>query len=97
MRGFLKKFEDAMAAAAFAEAGEFETAKEIMRESQSFAEKIQSLRCGVVITIDNLTSMAITFAEAGEHETAIELLQEAENMLEEIKRNYQKFLTPVMS
>jgi thioredoxin-like negative regulator of GroEL len=32
MKGFSKKFEQIFMAAAFAEAGEFETAREIMRE-----------------------------------------------------------------
>jgi len=33
IKNFVEKFETAMVAAAFAEAGEFETAREIMRES----------------------------------------------------------------
>jgi hypothetical protein len=34
MKGFFKKFETAMVAAAFAEAGEFETARQIMNEDR---------------------------------------------------------------
>lgn len=34
LRRFLKGFEDDMTAAVFAEAGEFETAREILRESE---------------------------------------------------------------
>ncbi len=97
MKGFFKKFEDTMAAIAFAEAGEFETAKEILKEKQSSDNQIQHLRCGAVRTINNLTSMAMLFEKAGKHEIAVEILQEAENMLREIKKNYQKFLSPAMS
>jgi len=97
MKGLLKKFEDQMVAVAFAEAGEFETAKEILMEKQSLAEKIESLRCEVGITINDLTSMAIAFAEAGEQEEAVRILKEAENRLQEIKENHQKkFLSPAM-
>jgi hypothetical protein len=34
MKGIFKKFETAMVAAAFAEAGEFETARQIMNEDR---------------------------------------------------------------
>lgn len=34
MKGFFKKFETAMVAAAFAEEGEFETARQIMNEDR---------------------------------------------------------------
>jgi hypothetical protein len=34
MKGLIKKFEATMAAAAFAEEGEFETARQIMKEDQ---------------------------------------------------------------
>lgn len=34
MKKFLKKFETAMMAVAFAEAGEFDTAREIMKEDE---------------------------------------------------------------
>jgi len=35
MKNIFKKFEDMMAAAAFAEEGEFDTARQIMKESES--------------------------------------------------------------
>jgi len=92
MKGFSKKFEDAMAAVAFAEAGEFETAREIMREEAPLAEKIKFLKREVDITIDDLTSMAITFAEAGEHEKAVEIMEEVEKRLDEIKNDVSKYL-----
>lgn len=98
MKGFLKKFEDTFAAAAFAEAGEFETAREILTENKSLNKKMKSLKHGIEITIDDLTSMAITFAEAGEHEKALEILREAEHRLDEIKKNFRKgFHAPAMS
>ncbi len=98
MKRFLKKFEDTFAAAAFAEAGEFETAKEIIREKQSLANELQYLRYGAVSTINSLASMAMVFAKAGDKEAAVELLQEAETMLQEIRENYQKkFLDPAKS
>jgi len=40
LKGIFKKFEDAMAAAAFAEAGEFETAKQIMHDEEARPMKI---------------------------------------------------------
>jgi hypothetical protein len=66
MKRIVKKFENAMAAVAFAEEGEDKIARELINESipaetvskvkkESFAEK---------------TMEAITFAEAGEHEHA---------------------------
>ena len=98
MKGLLRKFEDAMAAVAFAEAGEFETAREIITEKQSAPHELQYLKCGAAEAISSLTAMAITFAEAGEHEAAIEILQEAEDMLDEMKEKYRRIIiTPVMS
>ncbi|NOZ67690.1 MAG: hypothetical protein GXP46_00240 [Deferribacteres bacterium] len=98
MKGISKRFEDAMAAAAFAEAGEFESAREIMLEDVSLAEQIKSLKREVDTTVDDLTSMAITFAEAGEQDKALEILKEAEKRLDEIKENFKKdLLTPAMN
>lgn len=34
MKGFLRKLEDVYAAAAFAEAGEFDTARELLRDEE---------------------------------------------------------------
>ena len=92
MRGFLKKFENTFAAAAFAEGGEFEIAREILTENKSLNKKMKSLKNVIEITIDDLTSMAIAFAEAGESEMAVTLLKEAENKLEEVKRSHEKDL-----
>jgi len=41
MKKFFKKLEDVYAAAAFAEAGEFETAREIMRERKSADKQLR--------------------------------------------------------
>lgn len=90
MKKFTRKFEDAMTAVAFAEAGEFETAREIMLEGAPLDEEIKILKREVDITIDDLTSVAITFAEAGEHEKAVEILKEIETRLDEIKKNVRR-------
>jgi cellobiose-specific phosphotransferase system component IIA len=82
MKRLLKKIEGAMAAVAFAEAGEFETAREIMREQPDAA---QSPGIADSTTIDDLISMAITFAEAGEYEKAKEILKEAEDRFGQFK------------
>lgn len=87
MKGFLRKFEDAMTAVAFAEAGEFETAREIMNEAPALKEEIVSLQREASLTIDDLINMAITFAEAGEHEKAKEFIKEAKSRIGEIKEN----------
>jgi hypothetical protein len=68
MKNLMKRFENIFAASAFAEAGEFETAKQIMEEVRP--EK--RVRAGRLERI----MMAITFAEAGEHETAIDIMRE---------------------
>jgi hypothetical protein len=85
MKKFLRKFETAMAAVAFAEAGEHETAREIMKEYQLIAGKVRTLKYEVEATVDNLTAMAIAFAEAGEHEAALEILKDAENKLKKVR------------
>ena len=99
MKRLLKRFEDIMAAVAFAEEGEFETAREILREEILLSKKIKKLQNEVALTIDELTSMAIAFAETGENEKALEILKEAEDRLEEIKLSHRKraTLTPKMS
>jgi hypothetical protein len=40
LKRIFRKFEDAMAASAFAEAGEFETARQILREEEARPRKI---------------------------------------------------------
>lgn len=88
----LKRLEDVFAAVAFAEEGEFETAREFLSGENMLIKKIREIRHKVDLTVADLTSMAIAFAEAGEHEKAVELLKEAENIIEEFRRNYQKAL-----
>ena len=87
MKGLIKKIEDAMAAVAFAEAGEFETARNIMKEQPPLSESIVSLKRKFNLSIDDLTAMAITYAEAGEHEKALEILKEAEEKLKTVNRD----------
>lgn len=82
MKRFMKKIENAMAAVAFAEAGEYETARSIMEENTDLA---QSPATGRSTTIDDLISIAITFAEAGEYEKAREILIEAEERFGKFK------------
>lgn len=89
LKRILKKWEDLMAASAFAEAGEFETARGILHEEKSIFSKIKVFKEKVDLTVDDLVTMAITFAEAGEFKTAVEIMQEAENRLEEVKRSCQ--------
>lgn len=68
MKKGLKKMEDVYAAAAFAEAGEHETAKQIMGETRP--EKRERLNWFERVM------MAVTFAEAGEHQTAQDIMRE---------------------
>ena len=82
MESLTEKFERIFSAVTFAEAGEFETAREILNESPSSS-------LGDVLssdtTIDDLISTAITFAEAGEHDKALETMKEVNDKLSEIK------------
>ena len=78
MESFTEKFERIFSAVAFAEAGEFETARGILNESHasSGADILSS-----DTTIDDLISTAITFAEAGEHDKALEVMKEVNGKL----------------
>lgn len=68
MKKTMKKLENMYAASAFGEAGEFDTAREILGEKgpekRTRAGKFERLM------------MAVTFAEAGEHDTAREIMRE---------------------
>ena len=64
----MKKMENTFAAAAFAEAGEHETAKQMMNSPRP--EKRE--RVGMFERL----MMAVTFAEANEHDTAVEIMRE---------------------
>jgi predicted negative regulator of RcsB-dependent stress response len=68
MKSLIKKLENIYSAAAYAEAGEFDTAKQIMNEvrTEKRVRKISKLE---------RVMMAITFAEANEHDTAIEIMR----------------------
>ena len=82
MESFTTKFERIFSAVAFAEAGEFETARGILHESPA-AHDLDAL--SDELTIDDMISTAITFAEAGEHEKALEVMKEANDKLSESK------------
>ncbi|MDO8281117.1 MAG: hypothetical protein Q7U10_00585 [Thermodesulfovibrionia bacterium] len=101
MKGISKKFEQIFSAVAFAEEGEFETAREILGEGQTLVGKIKILKSEVEISVDNLVSMAITFAEAGEHDKALEIMKEAEEKLaglnQELQRDFVSLSTSTSS
>ncbi|MEW6602352.1 MAG: hypothetical protein AB1499_15375 [Nitrospirota bacterium] len=93
MKEFLKKFENAMAAAAFAEAGEDMTARQMLDGSDSSVGLTGILRTGALGVVNKLASMACTFAKAGDHEAAVELLEEADSILRDIREKYRNQLT----
>ena len=82
MESLTDKFERIFSAVAFAEAGEFETARGILNESpaSSGADILSS-----DTTFDDLISTAITFAEAGEHDKALEAMKEVNDKLSDAK------------
>ena len=59
MKGFIERMEDVYAAAAFAEAGEFDTAEEILR-GESYCKKQQrEISCNGAITAEEGSSKDI--------------------------------------
>ena len=97
MKKLSKIFENTMAAVAFAEENETETARHIMKGEDGLNGAISDLREKVHTTVDDLISVAITFAEAGEHNKAVEILGEAEERLKKIKLNHQGAFRNVLS
>ncbi len=66
-----ERFEKVMMAATFAEAGEHDTALEIMGKQRRLRKQERNVvRLGIFDTM----MMAATFAEAGEHDTALEIM-----------------------
>ena len=66
-----ERFEKVMMAATFAEAGEHDTALEIMGEQRRVRkQERKAVRLGA---FDRMM-MAATFAEAGEHDTALDIM-----------------------
>ncbi len=83
MRRFIKDFEDTMAAAAFAQAGDFKTAQNILSEMKEVkaemkAVKVKDERVESFIKKHDRTEEAIVFAQAGEQEYARELMRKSE-------------------
>jgi hypothetical protein len=66
-----EKFERIMMAITFAEAGEHDTAREILEDQKRLRKQNRST---LRPTAFERIMMAITFAEAGEHDTAREML-----------------------
>ncbi|MEW6601450.1 MAG: universal stress protein [Nitrospirota bacterium] len=73
------KFENVMTAVTFAEAGEAETARNIIKESEIAAQMTKAVTAtsGSFAKKHDTTMEAITFAEAGEHDHAHALLKAA--------------------
>jgi|Deesub1362A_J573_1020465.scaffolds.fasta_scaffold00670_15 thioredoxin-like negative regulator of GroEL len=92
LKRFFRRWEDSMSAVAFAEAGEFDTAVEMVKEEKALFKKIWQLKQDLSLTIEDLTSMAITFAEAGEFEKAEMIMKEIGEKLAEIKWSKQREL-----
>lgn len=89
MRNFLNDFQDTMAAAAMAQEGDHNTAKEIMDESHHFrkmekAVKVKKERVENMIEQHDRTEEAIVFAQAGEQTVAREILKEAKQVKKKI-------------
>ncbi len=79
MKRWIKKFEDEMAAAAFAENGEFDTARHILNKSRDEElVEVKDERIESLIEKHDRTEEAIVFAQAGEHEYARQLIQKTE-------------------
>ena len=68
MKSLIKKLETIYAAVAYAEAGEFDTAKQMMNEIRTEKRERKISRLEIVM-------MAVTFAEANEHDTALEIMR----------------------
>lgn len=86
MKRLLKKFENTMAAVVFGEAGEVETAKEILCEEKPLPEKIEEIKHRVDLMIDDLIAMAIAFAEEGEFGIALGIMKEVKSGVDIITR-----------
>lgn len=77
MKPTLNEFDTTMVAAAFAEAGEHESAREILARPRPEKE----VRLGRFARM----MMAIAFAEAGEHETAREFVTDRKRPVERVR------------
>jgi uncharacterized protein (DUF111 family) len=77
-----EKFERTMMAVSFAEAGEHDTALEIMGEQKCLREEKHVTPRPTLTAFDRIM-MAVSFAEAGEHDTALEIMGEQKRLRKE--------------
>ncbi len=84
---FAKKLEDMFAAAAFAEEGEFDTAREILGAGVTVLERAADISRKVTLTVEELHAMVATFAEAGDFETAERILRELQEIEARLERD----------
>jgi hypothetical protein len=76
MKTLLKKFERMMVAVTFAEAGEFETAGEEMKDKAEDKVLVKNLRMKKLAEAQQEAMEAVTYAEAGEQAYAKTLMEE---------------------
>ena len=77
MKALMKKFEQIMTAVTFAEAGEFQSAIEEMKDGAEDKVLVKDLRIKKLADAQQETMEAVTYAEAGEHEYAKALVEES--------------------
>jgi len=82
----LNAWDRMMAAISFAEAGEHETAREVMNQEST---KRTQQRTDTTLNTWDRAMAAISFAEAGEHETAVEVMNQGPTKRTQ-KRSYTR-------
>ncbi|MEW6110278.1 MAG: hypothetical protein AB1632_14095 [Nitrospirota bacterium] len=93
LRKTISDIEKTVEAASFAEEGELETARGILRAEHSPSEQLKKLKHDVealFIEIDTLSSKAIASSEAGEFEKAKEIMAEVNTKLENVKKIHKE-------
>jgi len=78
MKNIFKVLKDSMEAAAFAEAGEFETARSMAASGKKEEQKVVDIKKTMAGSLSRLDTIeeAITFAEAGEIDTARRIMKQ---------------------
>lgn len=84
MKRILKKFQNAMTAITFAEAGEFKTAVEELKNDVDENIQVKDLRLDHLDKTKDEIMEAVTFAEAGEHVYSKKLVEESKSVEEKI-------------